>query len=244
MLVLFWSVGEPPAKAQSQDSLSSTQEAQSPDGERVEQLKKKAEELMGWFDKREFAKARETLHPDLQPYWPVEKIEQAWDDLVAETGALQQVTSSKVIQTITSDLVLVILKFEKGTKDLLVTFNKEEQIVGIDVPRPESIEEIAEKFVDDLGAQDFVKVRGYMHPYLKEAILPEQIQQKWEELQTVTGRFQRRLGSKVMKGSDIDNADLVLVTIEFEKVTDELIVTFDRDKKIIGVNFPEVKGGL
>jgi hypothetical protein len=40
--------------------------------------------------------------------------------------------------------------------------------------------------------------------------------------------------------SDVDNINLVLVTVEFAKVTDDLIVAFDRDKKIINVDVIDV----
>jgi hypothetical protein len=46
------------------------------------------------------------------------------------------------------------------------------------------------------------------------------------------------VGTQVRKGADTDGVDLVLVTIQFEKLTDTLILVFDDQKQIVNVDFP------
>jgi transposase-like protein len=46
------------------------------------------------------------------------------------------------------------------------------------------------------------------------------------------------LGTQVRKGSDTDGVDLVLVSIQFQKLTDTLILVFDDQKQIVNVDFP------
>lgn len=192
--------------------------------------------FINWLNEGEFTKVQQALHADLQPDWTSEKIEQGWNELLSQTGSLQRIVDYKVVQTINSDIVLVTLKFENATNEMLLDFNQQGQIVGIDFPQTQTIEEIAEKFVDELATQDFAGARSYLHPFLKEEIFPAQIQQKWEQFLAQTGPFKRIISTQTRRGSDVNNINLVLVTVEFAQVTDDLIVAFDRDKKIINVD--------
>lgn len=239
ILALFLSVGELPAKAQFEDVAPSTQETQSGKAQ-LQEIQKKAEEMINWLDEGEFAKAREVLAPELQSEWPTEKVEQVWEDLLAETGSLKRVVNLNAIETINSNLVLATLEFENATKKLIFIFDRDRQIIGVDFPATESVEEIAKKFVNDLATQDFASARGYLHPYLKEEIFPEKIRDGWQRLISQTGPFQKIMTTQVRKGSDVDSIDLVLVTVQFAKITNDLVVVFDRDKKITNVDAIDV----
>jgi hypothetical protein len=67
------------------------------------------------------------------------------------------------------------------------------------------------------------------------------VDQKWENLLKQTGPYQRQLSSSVKTGSSVDDADLVIVTVEFEKVTDNLIIIFDNQKRVVGIDFPVIE---
>ncbi|MBE9167484.1 DUF3887 domain-containing protein [Pleurocapsales cyanobacterium LEGE 06147] len=221
---------QPSQRTQFEDMAPSTPETQS------EEIQNKTEKLINWLNEGEFTEVHQALHPDLQANWSSERIERRWKELLAQTGSLQRIVDYNVVETINSDIVLLTLEFENGTNEMLLDFNKQGQIVGIDFPQTQSIEEIAEKFVDDLATQDFASARSYLHPFLKEEIFPAQIQQKWEQFVTQTGPFKKIVRTEARRGSDIDNIDLVLVTVEFAKVTDDLIFAFDQDKRIINVD--------
>ncbi|MDJ0714011.1 MAG: DUF3887 domain-containing protein [Prochloraceae cyanobacterium] len=203
-----------------------------------QKIQQKAENFVDLLAAEKFDRVRNELNSDLKRNWPASKIKQIWEELLAETGPFVRRGKSRVVKTVNGDLVFVSVEFKNTTDQLLVTFDRDRQIVGLDFPKIETIEEISEKVVNALAARDFARARGYLHPFLKQEIFPEQVQQKWQQLLLQTGAFERQVKTEVRQSSSTENMDIVLVTIEFEKVTDNLIVIFDRDKKIIGIDFP------
>lgn len=198
----------------------------------------KAEKFVDLLIAGQYSQARALLYPDLQSQWSPAAIEQIWLELQQTTGPAQKRLSSRSTESVGAELVFVEVQFEKTTDKLLVIFNQNQEIVGVDFPRAESIEEIAQKVVDALVAGDFASARGYLHPYLKTELFPQQIEQKWERLLEQTGPYQKTVGVEVKQGSEIDNVSVVLVTMEFAKVTEPLIIIFNDQKQIIGVDFP------
>jgi hypothetical protein len=55
----------------------------------------------------------------------------------------------------------------------------------------------------------------------------------------VTGPYKEQVGYEVRKGTDGDGVDVVLVTLQFEKVTEDLFLVFDDQKQIVSVDFPD-----
>jgi len=237
LLAVCLTAGVTPSWAQSQNG-QATEINQVANSE-AEAVQQKAKTLLDLLVAEDYAQVRTLLHPDLQAQWPPEKIEELWQDLLSTTGAVKQQLDSRVSNTVNADIVFLTVEFENVTEELLVTFNKEQQIIGLDFPNLETIEEIAEKVVEALAAEDFARARGYLHPFLKTEIFPQEIQTKWNALQTRTGPFQRQVSTEVRSGSSVDDVDVVLVTIEFEKVTDDLIFMFDDQKQIVGIDFVE-----
>ncbi|MGK7874752.1 MAG: DUF3887 domain-containing protein [Xenococcaceae cyanobacterium] len=237
LLTLVLSAGSLPAEAQSP---ASTQLAQLSNEVQLNEIQKKAEEFVDLLGAQEFAKARQYIHPDLKAELSLEDMEQIWQELLAVTGPFKRLIDSRITRAVGTDLISVNIQFENTTDRLMVIFDSEQQIVGVDLPhRENSIEAIAEKLVDSLVAQDFINARANLHPFLKAELFPEQIQQQWQELLAVTGPFKKRVSSEVRTTSKVDGIDVVLVTLEFERITDELIVMFNDAKQIIGVNFVE-----
>ncbi|MBR8827381.1 MAG: DUF3887 domain-containing protein [Gomphosphaeria aponina SAG 52.96 = DSM 107014] len=213
-----------------------TQITQSENEASAEELQEKATMFIGLLTAEDYGQAREYFHPNLKAEWPGEKLQQVWENLLSETGAVQQQLNSRVTRTVNADIVFVSVEFEKLTEDILVTFNQEKQIIGVDFPSTETIQEIAEKVVAALAAEDFASARSYLHPFLKTEIFPQEVQAKWQALQARTGPFQRQVSSEVRSGSSTDDVDVVLVTVEFEKVTDDLIFMFNEQKQIVGID--------
>lgn len=89
----------------------------------------------------------------------------------------------------------------------------------------------AEQFVDLLFVeQDYEAAWELVHPTLQAELPPEKIQQKLETFQQDTGAFVERLNTEV---SD----QLVLVSIQFEQTERTLVIIFDDDLLITGVDF-------
>ncbi|MFN9734404.1 MAG: DUF3887 domain-containing protein, partial [Microcystis sp.] len=124
------------------------------------------------------------------------------------------------------------------TDHVTVTFNRSGQVIAADVPEFRSISEIGDAFVTSLVNKDYGLARGYLHPFLKAEVFPTRVQGAWENLLKRTGFVRQILGTQVRKGSDTDGVDLVLVSIQFQKLTDTLILVFDDQKQIVNVDFP------
>ncbi len=97
------------------------------------------------------------------------------------------------------------------------------------------IEQSAINFVRDLQAKRWVAARYYLDLDFQKEISPQDLERKWSKLVRVLG------GMKEVKTALVANAggeqQLVLVTIAFSKVTDNLFVIFNREGRIINVDF-------
>jgi hypothetical protein len=60
----------------------------------------------------------------------------------------------------------------------------------------------------------------------------------WQQLQRQAGDFQKITQTKLVRASSPAEQDLVMVTIQFARLTDDLILVFDQNKEIAGVDFP------
>ncbi|MGH7999124.1 MAG: DUF3887 domain-containing protein, partial [Brasilonema sp.] len=142
---------------------------------------------------------------------------------------------------VNANLVIIPVEFEKLTANVVVTFNEDGKIVGVNFPTRKTIEAIAEESVNAIVKGDIVQARDNFSPKLKAEISPQQMRQQWQERQQITGKFKKIVKTQVIPGSQMGSTDLVLVTIEFEKVTDDMFFIFDRNKQIVGVDFPDGK---
>jgi DNA-binding TFAR19-related protein (PDSD5 family) len=233
-------LGELPAKAETFTPKTTAEIAQAANAAQNQALQEKATQIIKLLSDGQYAKAREAVSPKLAVKLSAEQIEQTWQNLIAGTGRLEKIVKSKVINTINADLVVVTVKFQKVTDDFIVTFNKTGEIVGINFPKLDSIDRIAEIFVNALANNDFTRARGYLHPFLKAELFSQQVEQKWNALIAQTGRVKRIVGTNTRTGSTAESNDVVIVTIEFAKTTQDMFVIFDKDRRIVGVDFPQI----
>lgn len=92
-------------------------------------------------------------------------------------------------------------------------------------------QERAEEFVDLVFSTQYDEALEYLHPILQEAAEENSLEERVERFQRVTGAFQERLDTQVVE-------NVVLITTEFENVTDTIVIIFDEAGLIIGVDFP------
>ena len=92
--------------------------------------------------------------------------------------------------------------------------------------------EIAERFIDLVAAGKYEESRRLLNPRLREGWTAAQIRDDWEQLQRVIGAYKDRTATHIA-----DN-NLVLVDLEFERAADNLLVIFDDQQQIQGVDFP------
>jgi hypothetical protein len=238
LATLIWSIGIISSQAQTPTANPTTTE--SPNRPQTRQFQQVAERFITLLGKGDYTKARGLLAPSLQSQWSAEKIQQLWEqDLIKRTGAFQNIIKSKNINAINAELVTLDVKFANSQEDIIVTLNPNRQIIGLDLPETRTVEEISREFVNALVTGDYAKARGYLHPLLKTEEFPQKVQQQWEEMLKTTGSFKRQVGYNVRKGSGNDGVDVVLVTLQFEKITEDLFLVFDDNKQIVNVDFPE-----
>lgn len=202
-------------------------------------MQQRAKTLIDFLSRGEYGQARTLLAPTLADQLSTEQIKEIWENLINKIGKVQQQVSSRVIDTVNSDLVVIDTKFEQGQGDFIVTFNEDEQIVGIDFPKLETVAEISEIVIKSLAERNFPRARGYLHPLLKTEIFPQQMQQRWDSLQQANGQFKRVKDTEVREGSSVDESEVVIMTLEFEKATKEVLVIFDDQQRIVGINLVE-----
>ena len=223
------------ANAEPLQSVSPQQQAKVTDNPQNDALGKKAIQVMELLVDEKYDAVREAVDIGLAEKLSAEQIEQVWSNLIVSTGPVKTLSVTKVINTVNADLVAVTADFGDQKDDFIVTFNKQGEIIGIDFPKIDSIDRIAEIFVNALANNDYPRARGYLHPFLKVEILPQQVKARWQELIEETGRVKRVGIPQLTPGSSI-----VLVPIEFEKVKKSIFLIFDDDGRITGVDIPEV----
>ncbi|MDG2991198.1 DUF3887 domain-containing protein [Candidatus Synechococcus calcipolaris G9] len=92
----------------------------------------------------------------------------------------------------------------------------------------------AESFVDYLFAANYDQAWEYLGPVTQSENPPRVLMRKNRAFLKRVGDFQRRLDSRV-------NGNVVAVSLEFAKVTDSMILIFDENAKIIGIDFPRAE---
>jgi hypothetical protein len=202
-------------------------------------LQQKALDILDLARKEKFEEIRAYAAPELAKRVSAKDIKRIWENLLESTGPVEKVISSHVINTVNADLVVVNTQFKSKTGKFMFIFNPQGLFLGIDFPAVGTIDKTAKIVVQALADNDFVKARGYLSAFLKTEIFPQQVQDKWQRLLKSTGPFKRIDTITVVPGSEGNPTDVVLVTVEFAKITEDIFVIFDQDRRIVGIDVPE-----
>ncbi|MFM1901396.1 MAG: hypothetical protein RLZZ216_1972 [Cyanobacteriota bacterium] len=129
-----------------------------------------------------------------------------------------------------------VVETRKGEVPLLLVLDDSGKLVawkwvGTTLP----IETTALKFVNDLKAGRWIAARYYLDLDFQKELSPQDLQRKWTKLSRTLGGVQTIKSALV--ASQGGEQQLVLVTIQFGKVTDNLFVIFNRQGRIINVDF-------
>ena len=125
----------------------------------------------------------------------------------------------------------------KGTRDLFIVLNGAGKIVGYHFDRTdEASSQVALNFVKSLSSGQYISARSFLSLDLQKEISPERLQQKWQELQQLTGNFVKV--TKAVEANSTPTAKLVMVVTQFNRLTDDLFVILDANNTITGVDFP------
>lgn len=215
--------------------------AQSNATTQMQQLEKKTLQLINLMQTQEFAQVRSTFAPKLQSAFSPQTVAAKWQELIDQMGEIKKITKTKFVDGVNVDLVVLTIEFTKGKGNIVVSYNSAEQVVGLDFPKTDSVAQISDRFVTYLGKGDYPNARGFLGALLKAELFPEDIKQKWETLLKITGAYKRITDTQVHEGPSNEEANIVIVSIEFEKMNDDMIIIFDSDKRIVGVDFPDLQ---
>ena len=125
----------------------------------------------------------------------------------------------------------------KGNRDVFIVLNGAGKIVGYHFDRTdEASSQVALNFVKSLSNGQYISARSLLSLDLHKEISPERLQQKWQELQKLTGNFVKVTKAVVSNSTCSDR--LVMVVTQFNRLTDSLFVILDATNTITGVDFP------
>jgi hypothetical protein len=96
--------------------------------------------------------------------------------------------------------------------------------------------DVVERFMMALTKGQFVSASSYLSPRLQEEVTQPVLQKKWLNLQLRVGNFVKV--RKLWRAEKNSLMKLVIVTIEFNRLTDNLFVTLDTSNRIVGLDFP------
>jgi hypothetical protein len=130
------------------------------------------------------------------------------------------------------------LNTSAGPRVLFIVLNPQGRIARYYVDRADDpTSRVAEQFVRAISTGNFITAHSFLSPQFQKDITPRALQLKWLNLQRITGSFVR-LG-RVVEAESTPEMRLVLVNIEFNRLSDNLYVILDADNQVIGVDFPD-----
>jgi hypothetical protein len=229
-------------KAQSFDLTPSPQIAQAVNQDQEDQAQALAEKALALWAAEDFKTLRPYLTAKLQAILPVNELKRLWQEQVEDSGRIKKIGKGRVVDAINSYFVYIPVELENlPSGHVTVTVSKKNEIAGVNFPTRRTIQAIAEESVSARASGDWIKARDRYSPALKAEITPQQLEERWERVQKLAGKFKRIVKSEVIPAANEGDPDLVLVTLEFEKVTDDLFFLFNRQKQIIGVDLPIIQ---
>jgi hypothetical protein len=134
--------------------------------------------------------------------------------------------------TITARLVT-----SAGPRDLLMVIDANGRLEGYHFDAADQpAETVAKQFVELISQGRYISSNSLLSPELQSEIPPAAMQIKWQRLQRLTGDFVAI--KQVLRSESSGDQKLVLVKIEFRRITDTLFVILDGRNQIVGVDFP------
>jgi hypothetical protein len=174
------------------------------------------------------------LSPDLQKLTTVERVRER----LQRQGTILGSRITEVSTGVDDSTVEAVLRGTSGSRPLVLVLDGRGRLLGWELDQRDTpIRQIANNFITALSQGRVVDARSLLVRSLQDEISPQDLLNRWKNLEKLTGTFQR-LRSTVV-ASEGGPQQLVLVTTQFQRVTDNLFVIFDPEGHIIGVDFPE-----
>ena len=151
---------------------------------------------------------------------------------------LQSWSISEVVPGLDSNSVSAELQTSQGPRSVLLVIDGQGRLEGYHVNVSDAkAEDVVRAFMQALSNGYFVTASSFLSERVREEIPAPVLQRKWLALQTLTGQF-RRVRS-ISRAERNDQMKLVIVSTQFNRLTDNLFVILDGENQIIGVDFPD-----
>jgi hypothetical protein len=125
-----------------------------------------------------------------------------------------------------------------GKRVIFIVLNGKGQISRYYVDRADDpTSRVASQFVQALSTGNFITAHSFLSPDFQKEISPQTLQSKWLNLQRLTGNFVAV--GRVVEAESTPEARLVLVNVQFNRLSDNLFVIMDSDNKVTGIDFPQ-----
>ena len=93
-----------------------------------------------------------------------------------------------------------------------------------------------QQFMQAISGGQFISAHSFLSPQFQKDITPQALQAKWLNLQRLTGSFVK-LG-RVVEAESTPDSRLVLVNVEFNRLSDNVFVILNASNQVTGVDFP------
>ncbi len=143
-----------------------------------------------------------------------------------------------VVPGLDSSTVTAEIKTSEGPREVLLVVDGKGRLEGYHVNVTDAkAEDVVRSFMQALSNGYFVTASSFLSERVREEIPAPVLQRKWLTLQTLTGQFRRV--KKITRAESNDQMKLVIVSTQFNRLTDNLYVILDGANQIIGVDFPD-----
>jgi len=150
-----------------------------------------------------------------------------------------QITASRIVDLaagIDDTTVEAVVMTDQGELPLVIVLDNKGHLLAWKISSQAlPIEQSAIDFVSDLTTGRWVAARSKLEINFQDELQPKDLKRKWTKLDRVTGGFVKVKDAIV--ASQGGEQQLVLVTIEFGDLTDNLFIIFNRQGDIINVDF-------
>ncbi|MEY3751289.1 MAG: hypothetical protein RLZZ186_1708 [Cyanobacteriota bacterium] len=134
------------------------------------------------------------------------------------------------------------IKTKAGSRVVFMVLSPQGRIERYYIDRADdSTSNVALQFVQAVSTGNFITAQSFLSPSVQQELTPAILQSKWLELQRETGTF-TTVGRAVEAESTAD-IRLVLVNVQFTRLSDNLYVILNSENQITGVDFPESPAG-
>jgi len=141
-----------------------------------------------------------------------------------------------------SSIVEAEIKTQAGNRVVFMVISPEGLIDRYYVDRADDDDsKVALQFVQAVSTGNFITAQSFLAPSVQEELTPAVLQARWLGLQRLTGSFVK-VGRAVEAESTPDTR-LILVNVQFNRLSDNLYVILNGENQITGIDFPENPAG-